>query len=453
MGCFFSCEITEPNKHGEFVTLIELGVKEESVELSCSMSQQNSSFKIQPMSNQARCPRVFRDIVGSNGQWKVGINPVLQTPIQVSGISDANELIRVMMAETRKVPVVAVSEIDGTAFDASLAETLARDLCGLAYVVHLDEEASWQLTSSIGRKWSCYNRAIRVYWPSIRDLNRPERHPIWTADRLLKNDHDVSGAVVRLRNQLRKMLLELSNFAQSGRSVCDQIRNDIRESENQEARDEEDWKGLAESYGEDTIQLKENVRKLENENGKLGVELIEIKEELKQVKQSFHDYDSWQGQSEESSTPSAEQPEPQTIEEAIKQAESKHKDLLLFGSDVKRSVQGLQQSAGPPDKILRYLDTLAEMTEICLSGTLGDDQIHWLNERNVDASDESEGTRNNKRRMNERNWDDGSSKRQFRYHLKPSNHTRPDLCVRIYFEFIKERGRTVVGWVGRHLEP
>jgi hypothetical protein len=48
-------------------------------------------------------------------------------------------------------------------------------------------------------------------------------------------------------------------------------------------------------------------------------------------------------------------------------------------------------------------------------------------------------------------WSDGQGKREFRLHLKPTDGTSPDRCVRFYFEFDEERQITIVGWVGRHL--
>ena len=304
-GRFRAYQISEPTKRGEFVTSMELAANEAFVELTCVLSEQGSPLTIQPMNNTARCPRVLRNIVGSNGDWRVGINPVLQTPIPVSGTADAEDLIKVMVAENRRVPVVAVSERDGAVFYPELAEHLARDLCGLAYVVSLDEEASWRLTKRLGREWSCYNQAIRVYWPSIRDLRSPERHPIWTPARLRKYDADERVAFRRLKDQLRKWLFELSTFAQSGISLSDQIRTEIRKAENQRAIHEQDWERLAVAYSEHNDELRKQIEELNSQKSNLGseltetkVELTEIKSELRDVKRSFSELSELYNQTE-----------------------------------------------------------------------------------------------------------------------------------------------------------
>ena len=451
LGRFRTYQISEPTNRGEFVTLLELSVNDESIELNCVLSEKGSPLMIQPMSNTARCPKIFRAIVGSNGDWKVGINPVLQTPIRVSGTADAKDLIGVIFAKKRKIPVVAVSENEETIFYPELAENLARDLCGLAFVVQLDEEASWGLTNLVGRKWSCYNHAIRVYWPDAHvDLDSPKRHPVWTVARLFKDNSDGRYAGRRLRDQLRRWLMELSTFAQSGISLADQIRVEIRETKSRRARVEQDWEGLANLYAKDNDKLKRENEQLRNRNSALGVELTEKDVELTQVSQAFVDYSSWRDQ-DQTEEDGVSYSEPQTVEDAVEQARSKHGNVILFGSDVEHGVKSLQKTAGPPQKVLQYLDKLAEMTRFCVDGRLSDNPIQWLQKRNVDASDESDSILNNRTRMSDRMWDDGTGKRQFRYHLKPSNATSPDRCVRIYFEFINERRLTVVGWVGRHL--
>ena len=116
-----------------------------------------------------------------------------------------------------------------------------------------------------------------------------------------------------------------------------------------------------------------------------------------------------------------------------------------------RGLRVLAPDAGPPEKILRYLSELDTMTEKMKTGTLGMDPNQWLGERNVHYSRESYTIRNSPVEMSKRTWNDGSGGTlQFEDHLKPNDSTSPDQCVRIYFEYDRESGVTLVGWVGRH---
>jgi hypothetical protein len=67
------------------------------------------------------------------------------------------------------------------------------------------------------------------------------------------------------------------------------------------------------------------------------------------------------------------------------------------------------------------------------------------------ASGESETVLNSPAEQKARTWDDGAgAKRGFNFHLKPSEATSPDRCVRVYFEYDEKRSKTIVGWIGKH---
>lgn len=79
---------------------------------------------------------------------------------------------------------VAVSLVGGEERWAGLFKQLARDLSVLATVVWLSEEAGWGLTDELGGRLSCFNGAVRLYWPVLKGGAEP-RVPrrVWTPDR------------------------------------------------------------------------------------------------------------------------------------------------------------------------------------------------------------------------------------------------------------------------------
>jgi len=81
---------------------------------------------------------------------------------------------------------------------------------------------------------------------------------------------------------------------------------------------------------------------------------------------------------------------------------------------------------------------------------LGLYMVDWLKENGCLASGESETIRNNRTEMGKRTWDDGRAPREFNTHMKPSEATSPDRCVRIYFDWDTATEQIVVGWIGRH---
>ncbi len=105
----------------------------------------------------------------------------------------------------------------------------------------------------------------------------------------------------------------------------------------------------------------------------------------------------------------------------------------------------------PPEKVLIWLGTrnLANLAGQLSSGnSLGSTQIQWLKDKGIDCSIESDTVQKSSAEMKKRTWHDGERPRPFTKHMKPAEATRPDRCVRIYFD--QEDDKTIVGWVGRH---
>jgi hypothetical protein len=123
---------------------------------------------------------------------------------------------------------------------------------------------------------------------------------------------------------------------------------------------------------------------------------------------------------------------------------------VVFGRDVDRGVEGLSPDAGPPQKVLDYLQTLGDLVDERRKGPLGNSLMGWLQELGVTCSGESMTDRNNAETMKRRRWHDGTSTRQFELHLKPNDALSPDRCVRVYFDWDDATRQVVVGWIGRH---
>jgi hypothetical protein len=335
-----------------------------------------------------------------------------------------------------------VSDHQGLILHPNLPNDLARDLCGIATVIATDSRASWEVTRTRGREWSCYNGAIRIYWPISAAGEIPQRHPLWTAERLLHGVSDTGAAADRIRRQIRRRIFGLSTFAHSAPALSDTIRvaaGEQRLSELREAaRQGGDWEALADEYAKENDRLRRQMDEVRAEKADLMTQLTNLQESLQ-----------WQPAESSDVTPEEFVP-PETVSEAVDQARDRHGVFLVFGTEVERSIQGLSSDAGPPDKILKYLDALAEMTKARVQGTLGTAPLKWLNQRGIVASGEGEVVRKSKSEMAARTWNDGVADRQFNLHLKPVEAVSPDRCVRIYFDFDDESGKTVVGWLGRH---
>jgi hypothetical protein len=394
---------------------------------------------IAPVFIDVRCPRLVQDLLSPPSAWTCRGSKVSSIPISCEGESGGDEFISLVWDRTRAIPLIAVSDEYGAVLSPDIVEKLASDLAGLAVVARIDRNSSWKVTRLKGKEWSCYGGAIRLFWPAIDDNDSPYQHPLWTRARLLGSMIDTEAAADRIRRELRRRILGPSAFAISEPPLFSSLRRAAREEElnalRDKATDGADYKALADEYFDAASRANETIA-LRDE------EIADLREKIRGLQSALQ---SKRGGQEEVE-PDTETP-PSSVDDAVSVAMAELADDLVFGSAVNEGVAALARDAGPPDKILRYLRELGEFTRARRKGTLHSSAIKWLQQRGVTASIESETVR----KSGGRKWDDGTGKSMsFDLHLKPSDATAPDRCVRIYFDFDETRGKTIVGWVGRH---
>lgn len=117
---------------------------------------------------------------------EVGLSDIVTLTHAAHDITMSDELddfLALAENKARRLPVVLVTPCarpedglcDGYMLDA---DTLARDLCGVAHVYRISPEANDALTERIGRQWSAFNGAVRTYYPDLSfSSSDPYRHP------------------------------------------------------------------------------------------------------------------------------------------------------------------------------------------------------------------------------------------------------------------------------------
>lgn len=438
--------LTEPTNSGRFLTRIVLGGRGTDFSVFVELRAGGEPLLVRPVPVDARCPDVYRQILDAR-EWFTGAAIVRTQPIPFLGTRGAEMLAKVVQHPDRNLPIVAVSTVDGYPLVRDLADGLARDLAGLAIVCVLNESASWQLTALLGKEWSCYNKAVRVYWPFTGGAHNAFLHPKWTPTRLMESADSAEDAAKKLRNQLRQQLVGLSTYTISEPSLLVELRREAQEQQleaiRRRAQEEGDWRALADAYASENEVLKKGLEDIRVENERLEAQVAGLTEALRYVP----------GTDAVSYIAPTEEPEIETVRDAVEAARARFSDELLFGEDVEEGIQSLAKDAGPPDKLFEYLRTLAEMVHERNGAGLGKDMLIWLTERGALASSESETVLRSPAQLKARTWRDGTGgRRKFVKHLKPKDGTSPDQCVRIYFDYDEGLGKTVVGWVGRHPE-
>ncbi len=434
--------LVEPSNNATVRTQVSLARCGDRIVVYIELQAAGDEYRLAPIHVDIRSPNIVKTLISEYEDWCLGEVPLTARPVPFEGDEGGRGLQEVLWHSERNLPVVAITSFEGHYLTDDFPRKVAHDLAGVALVATLDSAASTSLTRRRSQEWSCFNGAVRLYWPGLNANSKPQANPIWTRSSLLGRDSDPQVAAARIRRQLRRMLLGMSAFAIPEPKEITAIRrqhaNRVVAEQRHELVADQDWQQLATQYSEDNDRLvaqhqvdQDRIQELQDVIGQLNLSM------------------RWIDQSEHEVAPD-EDVQPTTVAQAIQAAQSRYSGLLVFGGDVADGVAGVAMDAGPPEKILRFLGALAQLAQAKRVGPLGTTTVDWLNDRGAIASVESETIRNSAGERRNRTWDAGGDNRFFDLHLKPAEATHPDRCVRIYFEYDEDRRCVVVGWVGRH---
>lgn len=430
-------EVLEPIDGGDLQTQIKVLNHADAVHLHCTLGV-TSDVGVAPPNIDMFVPRVVREIIGLPLAWQASgsAERVFGRCFEV-GPEEIGQLVELMGSALRRLPLVLFSELQGRTIAGNLHTLVASDLCGLAHVCRLSKDAGWELTKREGKAWSCYNGAVRLLWPFRGNRDNPFSHPLWTFDDLTRFGDSEFEVRDRLRQRLRSMLLEASTFVADepafGRFARAKV--EAQQARPADTTSTDDLLTLADAQIASLREaLADRDRQIETLNENIGALST----------RQFAQTTAPQAQDE---TP------PETIAEALEVAKSRFASVLAFPDDLADRLAELNPAAGPPEKALRYLATLAELSRsLAAGGSIGKSIPTWLGDRNVRCSEESETKANNSAARRRRTFRVGGESVYCDLHAKPNEGVSPDQCVRIYFAPATSAPHIRIGYVGRHFE-
>ncbi len=119
--------------------------------------------------------------------------PVTANLWQVNTPEDVPELVALLEAPYRSLPVIVVSAVNRNAWRFTPtapgylvnAAYLADKVKGYAIVAQISFQAAFSLTEAVGKSWSVYDGACRTYFPKIDfDNSSPAHHPCNLKDKI-----------------------------------------------------------------------------------------------------------------------------------------------------------------------------------------------------------------------------------------------------------------------------
>lgn len=242
---------------------------------------------IAPFSPQPRCPKFVRLMLDVDNSWYHGTTK-FQKPKKLIGEDAGRKIATEILAADRTLPILLLSEDNGEILIPKLEEKLAYDLAGLANVFVLDHDAAWGITDVLGKPWSCFWGAIRLYWPRANLAQNPYYHPLWTANKLLKYDDSLDKAGERFREQLKHLLMHVSALSVVRPREIDEIRNIAAKQQiidlQRHAASLDEFRQLAELYAKENDRLRLQNEQLNDELSRTQT-LLQNAEEIARLQQ------------------------------------------------------------------------------------------------------------------------------------------------------------------------
>jgi len=122
-------------------------------------------------------PRFVREIIetlsAEADQWPIGQEPHVLDALELPGF------VELLAHPRRRLPIVAISK-DETGRSRVDPVQLLKFISGAAHVVVLSFDQCLELTRSLGKPFSVFRGAARLYMPGFdEDRDDPYRHPLW----------------------------------------------------------------------------------------------------------------------------------------------------------------------------------------------------------------------------------------------------------------------------------
>jgi hypothetical protein len=316
-------------------------------------------------------PKIIRELADLGASS--GRHPISSQPHAVGGSESVEEFVEgVLLDPARNLPVILFSPTSEGDFVPSreAIDSLARGTLGVAHVYYLREPRdTFELSDRLGKQFSAWNGAVRLYWPGFKQSNSPFDHPLFVRNRIgpwviewLRRDMIsrrletltplpvVAGLLDKHRREReRNELIARLSAAQDDLAMLDLYRDEVERL----------------SYERDDL-IKTNSAKdaeLQHQQSELKRQADEIRDLKYRLRSNLHaptetdDEITWL--------------EPETLEEAVLQAADAFTDTLVFTEKAFSSASRMNTADNPPSRLWRIFRTMDDVCRRWRTDTLG----------------------------------------------------------------------------------
>jgi len=430
------------DKSLEWVIALSLLRQGAGLLLSLDVAVAGLQSVIAPASIKLGSPRVIRDIARLHSV-RLGGHPYSLTPVLV-GAEHVEQLVSELTDHARPFPIVLLSRRLQDDVPLTDSGELAERLAGVAKVYELaDKWAAFRLTEDIGRALSCFGGAVRLYWPRFHVESDPFAHPLWMPWQFKDAD-----ATERTLSHLCNLAFDAAAF----RHVEPLAISLVRSTAERESREATRISGAKsqDDLLDDLIEMEEKLKATEAANAELLRDNKTLRENAAAL---VAHHTAWKDQApntqEQVSAGSSESATPTSVDEAVRQAENKSKNVRFLPSAYSSA------SASPykqPERVLEALAALDEVASIWAetvdTGKAGGSVRQLFKARGFDYADDVSQTSKGK-------WGSEYTATYKGQEVDISPHItlgakQADTCLSVHWAWHKDEKVAVVAHVGRH---
>jgi hypothetical protein len=382
--------------------------------------------------------------------------PVRRAPASLSASDIASFCHDVLEHPDRSLPLVLLSCEHATEAPVCDPARVQDRLMSLANVYVLDVPASKALSAQVRSVRSCYNGALRLYWPGFTRRSAPRAHPYYLAPSLRR--HEASER--RIEDQLFEQFAALAG---SRFGVSPRVRSFKRREEHarraallqQTDEPPEAWM----DYLDDTLEERDALRE---ECVRLHTQVADLQAQVQALKHNFDLVAQASGRAREASrealrpdTQALEAGDLDSVEAALRLAEERWGDWLYVWSSAWQAAE--RSHYDRPDKIIEALEAIADLSRSYTqhAGKVGPWQAFFAQRGLKYTEHESETTMN--LHGEERCFRDEGRQRVMEKHITIGQANAH--CVQIFFDVGDGMGsdgtggdaRFDIGYCGPHL--
>lgn len=415
-------------------------------EFALTLQLDSREMRFRPPELTLRSPRLVGEVTASL-DCRVAIDKVTDRAVPLR-TADVDGFVDIkLLSSERRLPAIVLSKRTLDDVFSVDPDRLARRLVGVAVVYSLSERgASYRLTDLMPPKLSCYNGAVRVYWPGLSRNDPPTRHPLYHPDIISRILLQGSS----LEDRLFERLARISAFRYVDGPITSMVlqASKKRLRERQTKQLEQMRSSLGEEYGAKIAELQEAAAQREEYLRTLEEEIATLKERLS----DWRLYQAPERTGAVTTEPPAENDEIQSVAEAVARAKSRFADLLDFWPSALESAS--RSESERYESVYQALEVLHRISSDYFSGTDGTERVGRFEDafspyRIKYSARESQTT--STKYAQQRTFTNGERSIQMERHLTIGGGDRQN-AVQIFFEIDATSRKFIVGYCGIHLD-